>query len=113
MPSLDGLTLLTRATPLSQEELVALLEIRRRHLLPYFANRTLPELGDVKCMRSEHPSEHSLRSDCPLLSNGDDLFSLQGIFGVQPFHAVVFHKNSGYRPWEPGGVNIPDGTRKL
>lgn len=117
MPSTQGMELLVRKNPLNDKEWLNLIEARRSLIKPHLDTFTLPELGSLKCLRSELSFTHELRINNPTLlmsKSGDERFSLktQGIFRLQPRSAVEYIPNSGYRP-SPGGVACPDGTMQI
>ena len=112
-PSTRGLSALVRQSPLTNEDWFNLVEARRELIKPYLDSFTLPELGSLKCLRSELSFAHSLRHDAPKCS-GDQRLSLatQGIFCEQPYGAIEKIPNSGYCA-PPGGVSCPSGTKLI
>lgn len=113
MPSTEGLEVLVRKVPLTDEEWLGLVAARRELIKPHLDSLTLPELGSLSCMRSETNFTHELRWDALTLL-GDERFSLktQGIFRVQPWSVVEKIPNSGFRP-EPGCTPCPDGMKQV
>jgi hypothetical protein len=95
MPTTEGIGLLCRKNPLSDEEWYRLIEARRSLIKPHLDSFTLRELGEVKCLEQEGPNRlHSLQVGfLPEVVTGDERFSLrtQGIF---------------YHPWS-GDQKIP------
>ncbi len=113
MPSTKGLEVFIRNNQLTDEEWFGLIKARRDLIKPHLDSFTLPEIGSLKCLRSEVSFTHMLSLDISA-STGDERFSLktQGIFHKQPWSAVEKIPNSGFRP-PPGGVDCPNGIMRV
>ena len=108
MLSTAGVELLIREGQLTDKRWRDLVEARRKLVKPFLDSLTLPELGALRCLKTEH-YEHELSLSGTV--TGDDRFSFktQGIFGVASRKSIP---GSGYQA-PPGGRSCPDGTMKI
>jgi len=111
MPSTEGLKLLIRREKLTDKNWISLIVARHALIRSHLKSVTLPELGELKCLKTESFT-HPLKEGGPTV-NGYGRFSLetQGIFH-KSWDSIERIKNSGHRP-PPGGVHVPDGTMRI
>lgn len=117
MPSTQGLEMLIRQNPLTDQEWFDLIEGRRKLIKPHLDSFTLKELGSLPCLNSEGGSLHELGWDISK-TKGDERFSLktQGIFH-RPYSAIeripipkAVHNNAPPY-WDGGTMQIWGLTR--
>jgi hypothetical protein len=77
-----GMRLLVRTEPLTTENLVALIEARRKMVMSFLDKVTIPTLGDVRCI-PDVDEKIPLQSDRRHLGE-PSLLDIQGIFRVKP-----------------------------
>ena len=104
----SALPVLTRTTPLTEEEWIEIINARVEKLKRHLDSMTLGKISDVKCLRSEISSWHELSYDQPEVESETFTLDSQGIFSFS-YRSRVTEKGTGFRKGYAGGTDSPDG----
>jgi len=105
-PKTDGLAVLCRTTPLSDQEWLDTIETRRQAIKPHLDTFTLSTLGQVKCLQLENIT-HAISDNSPECVGGEFDLNTQGIFRIAPWNSRVLNQR------ESRGLNYEREFRTL